>query len=1825
MATSYNLPDHSFAQELDETRQHRAPVKAQIVWDNITDSGQFLCGIEPDYSMRHRKSVAALKGGSFVEFFVPSHELVRVVSCNTKILDQVEIWTSNGSGIYRKQKAAVSQDGYSMVAAPNQSGTSIARVWRPAHLAGEICIAAFTSRRKTPQLLDYYQCPIEQSGAKVEIQSGLAARDYKFVPADQSRRLQTRGPKRLRIETRLKYNSDIQRNQPYWVRVFCDGVLKQVLSFNTLSPRNERVFVDDCERMVGRREFAYVDLDAGERNVEIKTSHDVYVRVDGIGLDLCRPNLNRSFDFPSWQKVQKSLSVWDASHLDPGSSVLSETFLHDGRLPTIMRAAGGDQIWNPYLNQQRIAKLSRDNSIPHSGLRAYMWMRAIATNHMGDADYGDEISVPDLAERLRINTRFVDMVPIDLPSDSEARTVTFSNQRPRSPKLHAAEVILGEQHLPNAIAAMPTATVYRLPYQNGAKLRYRVPDSVGTTMIRVVVDQTHLNQKSVVMVRYDDREPIELTVAPQDVLKNDCFAPGTTDAALSGLAAIHPLYNSGTAGGPFSMWKDPVPMVRAATCEFAKPADVKNIEVWLASSKHPSVRIGLQYMDSRKSELPESAFRALNAIAFNEGIDPESSRFASQEIRNDSIGVERWLRTQHDAFVISVQPSDDMAPPTEIWDAARLATMHRDATFAAKADQLATAIGMWSQIIRHSQGVTRRNAILSRINALQLADEDLLADRERRGWLRYSEDPELRIAVYEQLLETVKDNDAQTGMILGFAAIENPHGQYETRLARHFMQAGRYRYALLVLSSFEPTEETQDILLRCSFHVQWWTLFDNTLWKIQDLDTRNLWLGLKQLRLGHYRQAKPLLQSAGEKGVKWLSHWERGDAIFKRLKHRDHSVRLRAIGDWENWQADHPGHHFWVEEPSVIKSCSGTATIFLEKRDVRIRRHKLDSGQTAKLAVHGPVKARIEIRPIHDSTTSDPKDEWIYITSNGNVQRVPLIANAPSRTLSIEQASGQPASHEHPGERVFVEVDLPAGFNQFGIRSQNSALLLAVAVQRPDMTLPVLPHVNETTMAAIVKGSFGNQKHRCNISQKGDVSSANQDQCKDCLRLVYRNGECRSIPRSFVCEPCGCNEIHAAKHYLDQINTVDADVWRNRVVPTEQPIQIVDRDSLFEHALDAYAVGLNGENGNQISRVLAIVQLQQLANDYPQRDDISKLLNRLMSGTRWESFQQIDSRAGVHSLDIDGWVPESLGARIRKAYTASPSSPFVLTGDKQISLMTNNDQPTEFEVILRAPRMGFLPRGETTVVMERRARSELISIAPDQQSAVVRVQLPAGPQSLQINQGTPAANQYLYVDVNEILPDGSIVPIQESKIKLKSRSRTYQVATVDEPLQFRVAGPTLLRIDRNHDGRVTQEIIAVEHDRSFSLSPRGNRTSSLIRVFELSLNGSRIPSYQPELIQAEPTNKWADSVVQTLYEQVDNAGEPNTLHAIGLRSPDLEPFPLRLNDYGDLGLQELGTWSAQAGFRQRDAIEEFIQDENTERTFDFSLTRHYYDQWRDLYHSNQALFRPRLNGGPTLGFVHEGEKYRDLNTCEQGSCRERWGDVRFNWRGYFYSQFADQPIPVGNSSVPWSAGFNASVTRPHTLTSSWRHSPTLTFFGRTLSEDSSGFEPGELDQDVFTSFKSDHRYGLRISDRFVYQSCLDRRWWIRPSLMTNPDEITPDNLGLQLGTDQLLGPVQLRLSYRATSFLSDNDREESSTQNIVALDVALESWQSRTRRNQISFSLRNELASGRSTIGFNFASFLNHSRGYRDIRPSTQLFGPIREERAAKHYSIQQR
>ena len=345
------VSDIASGQDLDETRQQREPIQAALVWDNLTCSPQYLSGVKPRRSLRFHASVVTLCPDEGVDFLVAAHELIRVVVCGKQTDgSDIQIWTSNGSGLYRKQNSAVSSDGCSVISAPDDSDLSVAKVWRPDTADGPITVAIYTSRRSAPQLLDYYQCPVLNCDDQVEISDdrGGGTRRYAFLPGGASKQLIVKGPNRLRFETRLKYELDHQQRQTYWLRVYVDGVLDRVLSFDTLPQRVHRNFVDGCEQLVGRREFAYLDVDCGDKPVEIETSHPIYLRVDGVGLNLCRPNRNQRFELPSWENPEKSISLWDAPQFDPSSSALSHWFLFDADQST----EPSDPIWDPYLNQQ---------------------------------------------------------------------------------------------------------------------------------------------------------------------------------------------------------------------------------------------------------------------------------------------------------------------------------------------------------------------------------------------------------------------------------------------------------------------------------------------------------------------------------------------------------------------------------------------------------------------------------------------------------------------------------------------------------------------------------------------------------------------------------------------------------------------------------------------------------------------------------------------------------------------------------------------------------------------------------------------------------------------------------------------------------------------------------------------------------------------------------------------------------------------------------------------------------------------------------------------------------------------------------------------------------------------------------------------------------------------------------------------------------------------------------------------------------------------------------------------------------------------------------
>ena len=320
-------------------------------------------------------------------------------------------------------------------------------------------------------------------------------------------------------------------------------------------------------------------------------------------------------------------------------------------------------------------------------------------------------------------------------------------------------------------------------------------------------------------------------------------------------------------------------------------------------------------------------------------------------------------------------------------------------------------------------------------------------------------------------------------------------------------------------------------------------------------------------------------------------------------------------------------------------------------------------------------------------------------------------------------------------------------------------------------------------------------------------------------------------------------------------------------------------------------------------------------------------------------------------------------------------------------------------------------------------------------------------------------------------------------------------------------------------------------------------------------------------------------------------------------------------------MQREGTWFFDIGFQSRRSLAEAPRPEATGRFADLYIGRHYFNPWNDTYTVNQFLVRPRIENGTTFGFQHRGSKTVAFAKCKPDVRSNGWGPFRMGWNGYGLIQNAGTPHHAGAGSNPWIVGGRLRLSRRRQINECWIRRPTVTAFGRYLSEEFDGFQAGDLDQDVFTPYKRDHRYGLRFSDTITRQNCLDKRYWLRPYLVTNEDQLVPDNLGFQTGTDQLIGPLQLNLSYRFTQYLVDNDRVLDSIQNVIHLETVWERWHNRRRRSEIRFSIRHDVDDNDGTsFSFNFANYFNHGRGYRDFDPNLMLFKSLREHRAARHY-----
>ena len=1810
---------------LDSKKDIRLPQRAPLKWENLTDGLQHIAGPVPRFNRAYKLSIVDLSPGESVDFQVPENEYIRVLSCGPKTVadDVLQLWTSDGTGLFRKLKPAISTDAMSMVGAPDDPGISIGRVLCSPNSPCSMTVAVFTSARYRHRTLDYYQCEIACDDKRVQISDDRGRRPLYYTPLKSGRRypLEIEGSARLRLETRLKYDLDASQHQFYWVKIFVDGVYHKTLLFDTLPQRMHREFVGGVERLIGLREFEYLDLENDCESVEIELSHPGYVRANAVGLNLCNPLTNCRFNFPSIEKQLTDEDSWlEQEWLDDGKT-LDEYLQGD----TVINDAPTDPLWDPYLAYPRLLEVARDNSVLHGGLRAYMWMRAIASRRRGESDFGDEVSSAELVGRLKNRfTYFRDFTPIEVTPAAAPRHVGFPVRSIRRPTQSETETIVGEQHIIEAAKRLPTTTLYRLATAGDEScgcsgLSFRPQKSLGRTLIRWIVDRDQLTSPVNIQVQYDNRPPVTLSLEPGSALPTEAFIPGRAEAALASLSVVHSRYDSGPWGGPFASIDQTVPMIKAGIAEMILPSDVSAVKVTATSSTNEAIEIGCQILVTAFTELSESAYLKHSKHA---SMMPEMKQFSGNQLDNDSLDVQRLLSSHVENFTGGIVAGNQLAPSKELWSTNRLQEVRTAALTAANTGNWPAVMEHLTEMVQHSKSEQRAEAIVTRAELLQHAGEYFLAQQERRGWLLHTKDVVLKQRLLQALMDQTKDRpneDFYLENLLAIGATEIPTEANEIEFAKQLAANGRYRFAFLAIPPEATGDDVEELRLRCCFQMRWWRSFKQSLKRVNDVQQRNFWGGIKLLQLGKYKRAFKLLSAAGERGKTWITHWKYGDHVYSRLTSPDFLTRMAAVEDWQRYLDKTPGPRIKKFDPTVVKSCYGAATIYSVDRDLRYDFFKSLQAAPATIAIQGPVRISIESRPLHNLQSPESINGVLEITNGAQLQRVPIINNSVSTTLQIEGRS----DHLFPGGKIITEIDLPEGLNEIQLGSNQMDMIHRVSTLRPEILSPVLPPINETTLAAVIVGRLGNT-HQPQLPAGFQNRVGVEKATPDLVRLVSREVGGRSLAHGIIqFNGEDLNMARLTPHLTEQLG--DLPVWQSRILPVYSPLTIRHQDEVFQQAMAiAYDNPIlpadQGQVGDDVNlqRMKQIALLQKLVLEHPQHQDLRHLFNQIKTGATWQRTEQFDRRAGVFSERIERWRPDSPTIRIRKSLQGNFSPQRALLGGDPLILDLTSIFSPEIEVSLQRPRVGFLPMAETTVMWEINGEHDQVTLKGQEDVETFRVKISPENSQVALWMPQPYANHYVHVGIKEVLADGTVDLESDVSANLGSVLRSYHVATEEEPLRFRVSGPNVIRVDELTEGEVVTKLIPViKESRTFELVPSDGQKVARYRIYEMDLDNEASPIFREPPTPTKEDQHWINSTVAEVFDQVENDFTTDDLDLLGLRSPDSSQVDVAVDLSSKLGLQESGTTGFHLGFRSRRPLDEFLDDSEPGQFFEVGLTSRYFDQWKNEYRRTQWLVRPRLGSGPTFGFRHGRFNSNRIVDDAPDNSADSWGPLNSQWNVFAFGQRAGTPLLPDSHSFPWTAGLTGSISRKHHFNPNFSHRPKLGFHGRFLSEDENGFAPGELDQDIFTPYKRDHRYGLRLSDRFVYQCCLDRRVYFQPMLNGNEDQLIPDNAGFEIGSDQLFGPIQLHVDYRMTGFFADNDRTGASIQNVFRVDVKAERWHRGGHRSEMDFSVRHAIDGGTS-VGLFFNHYFNDGRGYRDFNPNSILFRSLKQERAAK-------
>ncbi|MFK5952165.1 MAG: hypothetical protein QM498_03845 [Desulfobacterium sp.] len=1297
------------------------------------------------------------------------------------------------------------------------------------------------------------------------------------------------------------------------------------------------------------------------------------------------------------------------------------------------------------------------------------------------------------------------------------------------------------------------------------------------------------------------------------------------------------------------------PLIKPAFIELSLPTDVDGFTLW---GENSTGMAAVQYLDSLPYRMSESEYlQAIKTagppqdlftdfaafLSSNQGTDDTATTFkkmVKSDLKSHWAPLVRMIRANGALFSAGQGKLLPEPESSTTLSQARITLLTKKARDLEAHHQPLPALEKWSELFRNTTGKIRSDAAFKMVDQLILLGETYLAETLLRQ-LFLKSTPLVSDQAFQRLVSCYQKGSADKKFLPLYSAraVRYPTPENFKILSEQLFKDGHFPHAMMLATTIPSPVKPTPLLLKTAGRLGWFKVYVDLVKKLKHPEDIAYWQGLGMLYQAEYDRACDLLDNAGKKGEAIKTAVLEGLAIKDLLFSRGREKRIQGILAWESWSSNLPGDHSWQNASHGVLDYDGAVMVYSEPRDLYSKALRATPLKPVKARFYGPLKLKITTRVLHGQENTLPRSGWFNIRHNEKIYEIPIINNLPVQGLSMVGEKNL-----LPGRSITQEFHLDPGVNEIEVNTRTMHLITTFHILRPVMPLAgILPKLNMDTVKAVMKGNFKttsgllpnppcNAILNSNLSFTSPMAQIKNNACSNMSSSLFTPSR---VEKFFKIEPVLNIEVFRQSRDNNNLATCNANRPVNKPVNVNDPFKKESscqanlaydsspyiRQSYFPVSPISWEAlnskrhdvpmdekqndpppNISGEKEKVFKQMTALVKAaeenpedmlsieadaRQLFSKHSHLPGLGSLLQKITQHTAWKPVSMVQANAGIASIPMETWHPESETLRVRKSlFPQIFIGEQVITKENDLVFFMDNIKPVVIKAEVSPIDLPILQPAPMSFFYQVDGHPpEFITLMPGFPDYQLSEHVARGTHRLTLGITESYSNQFLKVKFCEVRSStGTCTDLELDR----TPRRSFYTATHKDPVMVNVLGPAWIRIDQHKQKETwTRHQYIKTGWQRLALVPDKNEKEALFRIHQRRLkNTKRDPSPNP----VRP--------VSINYDTLPTAH--------GDFKSDKPIENVWFQDAYPLGSQEDGTWSLNASYKKPFSVQEDSDVESQDHQYEVSATHYYHDEDLPGYFKTSVLSRFKEQEGPTLGVLEDFFYY------------PRQTSLGFNIKSTFYMQKpdADNFDFFASGTGEYAGLIKARIFQKRSLGLKSFHIPSFSLFGRILSmDDADEYPDHQVDSDVFSTYKNDHKTGAGLSDYAAFRPWLDTVWFLQGGVNSNDNFnlFNPDNVKIQVGWKQLVGNVNANIKYRHAYYFSDEDRDHDIKRNHVDLDLLWNQWMPDQRRLALGLKLSQDLDNNESSILFSLSWFFSQGRGLKDIRPGELDFHTIHQ------------